>query len=106
MKFLIVFVALFALVLAAPDAVEIHRQDSVVTADGYNFDTLTSDGSRHVSSGKLLPGEEEDKGEYSVKGSYSFVADDGLTYTVDYIADKNGFQPSGAHLPIAPEALH
>ncbi|XP_060657354.1 larval cuticle protein 65Ag1-like [Drosophila nasuta] len=105
MKFLIVFVALFALVLAAPE-VEIHRQDSVVTADGYKFDTLTSDGSRHESSGKLIPGEEEDKGEYSVKGSYSFVADDGQTYTVDYIADKNGFQPSGAHLPIAPEALH
>lgn len=43
-----------------------------------------------------------DKEEQVVEGSYSYVGDNGLTYTVHYIADSNGFRATGDHLPVAP----
>ncbi|XP_018793451.1 PREDICTED: larval cuticle protein 8-like [Bactrocera latifrons] len=100
MKFVIVFVALFALAYAAPAApeAEIVELRSDVDPEKYSFALKTSDGTS-VSYTHLDVYKRQ-----VAHGSYSFVADDGQTYTVTYVADENGFQPSGAHLPVAPEA--
>lgn len=34
-----------------------------------------------------------DEQEISVKGSFSFNGSDGKVYLVEYVADKNGYQP-------------
>lgn len=36
----------------------------------------------------------------SIHGSYSYKENDGKVYSVDYIADENGFQHIGDHIPL------
>ncbi|XP_017775287.1 PREDICTED: pupal cuticle protein 27-like [Nicrophorus vespilloides] len=43
-------------------------------------------------------GELKHEGAQSVQGSYSYQGDDGKTYTVNYVADENGFRPMGDHI--------
>lgn len=35
-------------------------------------------------------------------GYYSYIGPDGQTYTVNYIADRNGYRATGSHLPVQP----
>ncbi|XP_018579200.1 endocuticle structural glycoprotein SgAbd-2-like [Anoplophora glabripennis] len=37
-----------------------------------------------------------------VQGGYSYLAPNGQTITVNYVADENGFRPIGDHLPTPP----
>lgn len=50
----------------------------------------------------MLPGAAPEEGSLQVSGSYSYVGDDGQTYTVTYTADENGYHAEGAHLPTPP----
>ena len=43
----------------------------------------------------------EERGTVS-RGTYSYTEPEGRVITVNWVADENGFQASGAHLPVAP----
>jgi hypothetical protein len=75
-----------------------------VTFSFQNGSFETGDGTKAEQSGQLKNLGPDDDGE-SVTGSFSYVAPDGVTYTVTYIADENGYQPQGEHLLKIPEAI-
>ena len=56
-------------------------------------------------AGTVLPGPEPETGSIDVQGSYTFVADDGNTYSVSYQANEAGFQPEADFLPVAPAQI-
>ncbi|XP_055531737.1 flexible cuticle protein 12-like [Wyeomyia smithii] len=105
MKTLIVFAVVVALALAAPlddskTAQILRYENDNIGVDGYKWAFETSDGKAHQEQGELKKFSDE-VAALVVRGSYSYTGDDGQVYTVNYIADENGFQPEGAHLPKA-----
>ncbi|XP_047469329.1 cuticle protein CP14.6-like [Penaeus chinensis] len=112
MKFILL--AVFACVAAAApqgydaparrdsDEVPILRDDRVIEDDGrYNFDVETGDGIVVSESGSPSA-----DGGINSAGSYSYTAPDGTPVHVEFVANENGFQPQGDHLPVAPEFPH
>ena len=72
------------------------RQISQRARDGgYDFSFATTNGIEQQQSLVVNP----DTGEISVYGVYSYIDPaTGRKYRVQYVADKNGFQPQGVHL--------
>ncbi|XP_071440071.1 uncharacterized protein [Hetaerina americana] len=64
---------------------------------------VTGDGTTFAEVGKLNPTPE---GSYVLvkEGSYEYKTPSGRTISLKYVADENGFQPVGDHLPVAPVA--
>lgn len=101
-------IALFAcIVLAAaapqgnPDATaETVRSSADVGPESYKYEYETSNQIQAQEQGELKQIGEE-KG-ISAHGSFKFTAPDGQVFEVTYVADENGFQPQGAHLPTPP----
>ncbi|XP_075158505.1 larval cuticle protein 65Ab1-like [Haematobia irritans] len=96
MKFLIVFVALFAIALAAPkpdEHADILKSHSEVDHHHYSFDTETSDGIHRHEHGEV-----KDYGKEHailVHGSYSWKDHhDGKVHKVEYYADDHGYHPT------------
>ncbi|XP_011636232.1 flexible cuticle protein 12-like [Pogonomyrmex barbatus] len=105
MKLIIAFAAIVAVALAAPahdDSQTVVVKETPldnIGIDGYNFGYELSDGQAHQESAQLVNAGQENE-SLVVRGSFSYVdPETNVRYTVNYVADENGFHPEGAHLP-------
>ncbi|XP_012224708.2 flexible cuticle protein 12 [Linepithema humile] len=108
MKLIIAFAAVVAVALALPLSPNYQINQPVVVKetpldnigiDGYQFGYELSNGQAHQESAQLVNVGHENE-SIAVRGSYTYVdPETNVRYTVNYIADENGFRPEGAHLP-------
>ncbi|XP_050343784.1 flexible cuticle protein 12-like [Nymphalis io] len=106
MKSFIVFALLVAAAVALPtqtdskSAVILRSENDNIGVDGYHYFIETSDG-KVVEENAVVKNVGTETEGIEVRGQYSYPGPDGVVYTVNYIANENGFQPQGAHLPVA-----
>ncbi|KAJ8727295.1 hypothetical protein PYW07_001414 [Mythimna separata] len=104
MKSFIVLALLVAAVVAKPaspdaDAQILRYESDNIGVDGYNYAVETSNGISQQEQGTLKNAGTENEA-VEVRGQFSYTGPDGVVYTVTYIANEDGFQPQGAHLPV------
>lgn len=63
----------------------------------YSYET--SDGVSRSEQAELKTIDNDSPPFLAVRGTITWTAADGQQYTLNYIADENGFQPEGDHLP-------
>jgi len=79
----------------------VRYENNGVEADGsYSFGFETGNGIAQQEIGQPKNG--PDGPIIAVQGTAQWTADDGTPIQLTYIADENGFQPQGAHLPTPP----
>ncbi|KAG6451782.1 hypothetical protein O3G_MSEX007357 [Manduca sexta] len=88
----------------AGPAVPILSYASEHVGDGsYAFSFTTGDGKQAQESGFLkdayIDNTGNPQGTQVVQGSYAYVSPEGTPIQVSYVADENGFRPSGVHIP-------
>ena len=83
--------------------IAILRQAQDISPEGsYQFNYETENGIQASENGS--PQAVGPKGELGnvAQGQFQYTSPDGTPISVSYTADQNGFQPQGAHLPVAP----
>nr|WJW74114.1 endocuticle structural glycoprotein Abd-4 [Propylea japonica] len=81
--------------------IAILKQQQDVGPDGsYQWSYETENGIQAEERGALKSGSPDPILEAT--GGFAYTADDGTPIQLQYIANENGFQPQGAHLPTPP----
>merc|ERR1711980_55699 len=106
-------VALFVAVAAAyPQELTVEYKEPIATTKygsvsdetgkySYNFEAANGIKMSEQGEQKYFGDKEEESYGSVARGSYSYELE-GVTYTINWVADENGFQPTGNHLPVAP----
>merc|ERR1712136_378791 len=107
MKSMILLAVFLAVAAAAPQETKViliksQTQNHDTEKQEYSFSYETENGISVSESGvqKQIGDKPEEAGTVS-QGKYSYP-EDSVTYTVTWVADENGFQAKGDHLPTPP----
>ncbi|CAG9858247.1 unnamed protein product [Phyllotreta striolata] len=80
----------------------VRYENEGVNADGsYSWSFETGNGIQAQEQGQIKNQGTENEGP-SVQGSVQYTSEDGTPISLTYVADENGFQPQGDHLPTPP----
>lgn len=89
--------------LTGNEVIPILSQDSEVNFDGsYRSSYETGNGISAQEQGQLKNAGNPETEAEEVQGSFQYTAPDGTPIGIQYVANEFGFQPQGAHLPVAP----
>lgn len=67
----------------------------------YSYSYETGNGIQAQEDGHLTHQGTDDEA-IEARGSFSYTDDDGQVIHLSYVANENGFQPEGSHLPTTP----
>ncbi|XP_076177093.1 cuticular protein 22 [Ptiloglossa arizonensis] len=103
---LVAVIALAGCVAAAPaeDVIPIVSQSQEgPNPDGsYKWNYEAGNGIKAQEEGHVENAGQETEA-MNAQGSFSYPSDDGQQISLTYVANADGFQPQGAHLPTTPE---
>lgn len=100
-----ILVCLIGIALSAPvkEQVELLQENFSRDDHGqYSYNFLTGDGVARTEQGSLKPNADGTANILVQRGGYRYVSPGGELVEVNYIADENGFQVTGSHLPTPP----
>ncbi|XP_064544194.1 endocuticle structural glycoprotein SgAbd-2 [Drosophila montana] len=85
------------------ESIPIIKLESKVNTDGsYKYEYETGNGIQAEEMGYLKNAGVEGAEAQVAEGSFSYSSPEGQSISLTYIADENGFQPQGDHLPTPP----
>ncbi|CAL7948818.1 unnamed protein product [Xylocopa violacea] len=109
MKFLVV-ISVTLLAVASADVRDlpaaIVKQSQDISPDGsYSYSYETENGIYHSETGSPVVTDARSAPAVVTQGQYQYTAPDGTPISVRYVADQNGFQPEGEHIPSVPPLI-